>query len=360
MAKDFYETLGVDKEASDDDIKRAFRKQAHKYHPDKKDGDAEKFKEVNEAYQTLSDQQKRQQYDQFGQTFDGAQGPGGSGGFGGFDFNNFRQAGGGGAQDFGDIGDIFGDMFGGRQRRSSGPEAGADIEMRIKIDFMEAVQGTEKELKIYKRLKCDKCSGNGAEPGTKINTCQKCDGKGQVTTVRQTMLGAIQQVTTCPDCRGEGKKAEVPCKKCGGDGRVRDYDTFKVKIPAGIDSGQAIRIADRGEAGLRGGPEGDLFLQIEVKDHEEFSRDGYDLLSQQTISFSQAALGDKISVSGIYGEEELKIPAGTQTGVTFKIKNKGIPHLNTSREGDHIVQVIVETPRRLNKKQKKLLGENGL
>jgi len=370
LAKDYYEILGVDKDASDDDIKRAFRKLAHKHHPDKGNGNDEKFKEINEAYQVLSDKQKRSQYDQFGHAFDGAGGSGGAGGFGGFsagggpaggwDFSNFQQAG-GGAQgfDFGNMGDIFEGVFGGR-RRSRGPMQGRDIEMDAEVDFMDTVTGSEQDVKVYKRMKCPNCNGNGAEPGTKIETCPECNGQGQVTQARQTILGTFQQVTTCPKCKGEGKIAQQPCKKCGGDGRIRDYDTFKVKIPAGIDNGQTIRVQGRGEAGLRGGPAGDLFIRVRVKPHKEFHRDGFNILSVEPISFSQAALGDKISVKGVDGEEQLKIPAGTQSGTKFKIKNKGIPFLNSSRRGDHIVKVQIETPRRLSRKQKKILQELGI
>jgi molecular chaperone DnaJ len=372
MAKDYYEILGIDKNASDDEIKRAFRKLAHKHHPDKGNGDAEKFKEINEAYQNLSDKEKRTRYDQFGHAFDGsgAGGPGG-GGFpsGGFDFRNFQQAGGAGGfssgggpaggWDFGNMGDIFEGVFGGRRSRS-GPIPGDDIEMNLQIDFMDTITGTEKELKIYKRMKCSACNGNGAEPGTKIETCSQCQGQGQVTQARQTILGTFQQVTTCPRCHGEGKIAQSPCQKCGGDGRVRDYDVFKVKIPAGIDSGQSIRVAERGEGGLRGGPAGDLYLRISVKNSQDFKRQGYDIVSSVPISFTQAALGDKVEVAGVDGTETIKIPAGTQTGTKFKIKNKGVPYLNSSRRGDHFVQVVVQTPRRLSRSQKKALQDLGI
>ncbi len=365
MAKDYYETLGIGKDASDDDIKRAFRKLAHKYHPDKGNGNDEKFKEVNEAYQVLSDKQKRARYDQFGHAFDGAGGGGGAGGFpgggfGGFDFSNFQQAGGAQGFDFGNMGDIFEGVFGGRRRSRTGPVPGNNIEMDATVDFMDTVTGSEREIKVYKRMKCPVCNGNGAEPGTKIETCSECKGQGQVTQARQTILGTFQQVTTCPKCRGEGKVAQVPCKKCGGDGRIRDYDKFKVKIPAGIDDGQTIRIEGRGEAGLRGGPAGDLFLRVRVKPHNEFSRRGYDILSKVPISFSQAALGDTIEVEGVEGKETLKVPAGTQTGTNFKIRHKGIPHLNSSRRGDHLIKVIIKTPRRLSRKQKKILKDLGI
>ncbi|MFC1721771.1 molecular chaperone DnaJ [Patescibacteria group bacterium] len=369
MAKDYYEILGINKKASDDDIKRAFRKLAHKHHPDKGNGDAEKFKEINEAYQTLSDKRKRTQYDQFGHAFDGAGGAPG-GGFSGFpgagggsasgwDFSNFQQAGAGGA-DFGNMGDIFEGIFGSRRRQRTGPVPGNDIEMDVTINFVDVVTGTEKDLKLYKRMKCSVCNGNGAEPGTKIKTCPECEGQGQVRQVRQTILGAFEQVATCPKCRGEGKVAETPCKKCGGDGRTRDYDTFKVKIPAGIDSGQTIRVEGRGEVGLRGGPAGDLYLRISVKPHKKFTRAGFNIMSKISLSFSQAALGDKIRVNGVGGSEDVKIPAGTQTGTKFKIRGKGIPYLNSSRRGDQLVEIMVVTPRRLSRKQKKILKESGL
>ncbi len=354
MAKDYYEILGVAKDASDDDIKRAFRKLAHQHHPDKNGGDAEKFKEINSAYQVLSDKQKRAQYDQFGSSFEGA-GPGGpsAGGFGGFDFSNFGGAGGAQQFDFSDLGDIFGGVFGGRSRRRSGPVPGDDIEMVVNLEFMEAVQGTQKQLRVFKRMNCSHCHGNGAEPGTPIVTCTECGGTGQVTTVRQTILGAFQQVTTCPKCRGEGKSAKKPCRQCGGDGRVRDYDTFTVKIPAGIDNGQTIQLDGRGEAGEKGGPAGDLYLRIKVKAHDVFRRDGFDIFSRQPISFKQAALGDRITVAGLEGEEEIKIPAGTQTGTVFKLRGKGIVHLHSTRRGDQLVEVVLVTPRKLTREQRK-------
>ncbi len=354
MAKDYYEILGVAKDASDDDIKRAFRKLAHRHHPDKNGGDAEKFKEINQAYQVLSDKQKRAQYDQFGSAFEGAGAGGPGGGFGGFDFANF---GGGGAQqfDFGDLGDIFGGVFGSRARRRQGPISGDDIEMTATLDFMEAVRGTQKQLRIFKRMNCTHCHGNGAEPGTPIVTCTECEGRGQIRTVRQTILGAFQQVTTCPKCRGEGKSAQKPCGQCGGDGRVRDYDTFTVKIPAGIDDGQTIQLDGRGEAGEKGGSAGDLYLRIQVKEHKIFKRDGYDVLSKVPISFRQAALGDKIQVPGLEGEEIFKIPAGTQTGTVFKLRGKGIAHLNSNRRGDQLVEVVVTTPTKLSREQKRAL-----
>lgn len=358
MAKDYYDILGVSKDASDDDIKRSFRKLAHQYHPDKNGGNSEKFKEINEAYQVLSDKQKRSQYDQFGSTF-GEAGPsagGGFGGFPGFDFGNFAN--GNGAQfDFGDLGDIFGGVFGGRGRRRRGPVAGNDIEMTVNLEFMEAVRGTQEQLKVFKQMKCSRCHGNGAEPGTPIATCSECGGSGQVTMVRQTILGAFQQTTTCPKCQGEGKSAKKPCRQCGGDGRVRDYDTFTVKIPAGIDDGQTIELNGRGESGEKGGATGDLYLRIKVKAHDTFKRDGYDVLSKVPISFKQAALGDKISVAGLEGDETLKIPAGTQTGTVFKLRGKGIAHLHGNRRGDQLVEVVVRTPTKLAREQKDLLRE---
>lgn len=369
MAKDYYDILGIPKDASDEDIKRSFRKLAHQYHPDKNGGNAEKFKEINEAYQVLSDKPKRSQYDQFGTTFSGGAGPSAGGGFGGFpgfsaqggpaggwDFSNFAN--GNGAQfDFGDLGDIFGGVFGGRARRRRGPVGGDDIEMTVNLEFMEAVRGTQQQLKVFKQMKCARCHGNGAEPGTPITTCAECGGSGQVATVRQTILGSFQQVVTCPKCQGEGKSAKKSCRQCGGDGRVRDYDTFTVKIPAGIDDGQTIELNGRGEAGEKGGPAGALYLRIKVKPHETFRREGYDILSRQPINFKQAALGDKIEVEGPEGEETLKIPAGTQTGTVFKLRGKGVTHLHGNRRGDQLVEVVVETPRGLNRHQKELLDQ---
>lgn len=359
MAKDYYNILGVDKNASKEDIKRAFRKLAHQYHPDKEGGDAEKFKEVNEAYQILSDDKKRSQYDQFGSTFEQAQAGGGFSGFEGFrDASGFAN---GFNINMEDLGDVFGDFFGfggGRKQRASyGPKRGNDIEASLEVGFEEAVFGTEKELSLDKIITCDHCHGNGAEPGSKIITCPQCKGTGQIKQSQRTILGTFQTVTTCPTCKGKGKYPEKACSKCNGLGVIQGTKNIKVKIPAGIDNGEIIKLGGQGEAGLNGGPNGDLFIAINVKPHSRFKRKGYDIYTKEYISFKQAALGDKIKVQTIDDGVKLKIPEATQTGTIFKLKGKGIPKLRGFGRGDHFVEVIVETPRNLTRAQKKALEE---
>ncbi|MBU0598360.1 molecular chaperone DnaJ [Patescibacteria group bacterium] len=365
MAKDYYNILGVSKNATQDEIKKAFRKLAHQCHPDKKGGDEAKFKEVNEAYQALGNPEKRKQYDQFGQTFGQGARPGG---FGGMNWEDFARASGGGGQsqqsanfDFGDLGDMFGDLFGfgrsGGARRTRRSTRGNDIQAEMAIDFREAAFGTEKFIDLYKQNTCSKCSGNGAEPGTKIDICPTCQGSGQVQQVQRTILGSFQSVGICPECHGEGKKATKKCRHCGGDGRIKENEKFKVKIPAGINNGETIRLAYKGEAGARGGQAGDLFITMKVKQDPEFKRDDDNILSEVDVSFSQAALGDKISVNTLDGEIKLKIPSGTQSGKLFKLKEKGVPHLRSRGRGDHLVTVNVITPDNLTKQQKKLFEE---
>jgi len=368
MAKDYYDILGVSKGASQDEIKKAFRKMAHQYHPDKAGGNEAKFKEINEAYQVLSNSEKRSQYDQYGQTFEQAQR---QGGFGGFSWQDFaRQSGGpfgGGFRtenvefDFGDLGDIFGDLFGfggrSRTRRTRERRKGQDVEISMEIDFREAVFGKEKIIDLYKNVTCPHCSGNGAEPGSKIITCATCGGSGQVEQVQHTILGQFRTVGVCPECRGEGKKASENCSKCRGQGRVRDTEKIKVKIPAGIDNGETIRLTGKGEAGQKGGVAGDLYITLRVKPDPEFKRDGYDIRSETEISFSQAALGTKIEVNTLDGSVRLKIPSSTQSGKIFILKGKGVPRLRGSGCGDQFVTVNVVTPAKLTKKQKELLKE---
>lgn len=356
MAKDYYKILGVSKDASQDEIKRAFRELAHKYHPDKNGGNAEKFKEINEAYQVLGDPEKRQQYDQFGTTFEQAQAQGGFSGFEGFrDFSGFAN---GFDFDFGDLGDIFGfgDIFGGGQRKAKASR-GRDIEVEMEIDFREAVFGAEKVLELYKPSVCEKCGGKGADPESKIMTCHTCRGSGRVQQVQRTFFGTFQTVTTCPTCGGEGKRAEKECSECHGSGVVRAFKKLKIKIPAGIDNGETIRLSGEGEAGKRGGKPGDLFVTIKVRPHHEFKRQKNDILSKVGISFTQAALGDKIEVETLDGKIKLKIPAGTQSGQIFRLKGKGVPYLHGYGRGDHLVEVAVITPTRLSKRQRELLEE---
>jgi molecular chaperone DnaJ len=362
MPKDYYEILGVQKSASADDIKKAFRRKAHEYHPDKGSGNADKFKEVNQAYQVLSDAQKKQQYDQYGQTFDEAARNGGGGfgyqqggnPFGGFDFNGFAGQNG---VEF-DLGDIFGDMFGGRRQQESRRTRGIDLEMGIKLSFEEAVFGVEKTLRLEKQDVCKTCGGNGAAPGSKVITCPKCHGQGQIRTQRRTIFGTVASSTSCDRCEGMGKIPEVACKTCGGSGVLRQEKTIEVKIPAGIDNGQRIRVQGEGEAGYRGSSAGDLYLVVKVSPSKEFQRDGFTLLKELPVSFTQAALGTKIILKTLDGDIELKIPSGTQSGTVLKVKSKGVPHINDSgRRGDLLITVRVIVPQKLSKKEKELLKQ---
>ncbi len=368
MSKDYYDILGVSKDASQDEIKKAFRQKAHQYHPDKAGGDEAKFKEANEAYQVIGDAKRRAQYDQFGSAFEHAQAGGGFSGFDGFrDFSGFTNGFNINIDDLGDIfggiGDIFG--FGGRRART---RRGSDIQVVLTIEFSEAVFGTEKEISLRKTVKCDRCKGNMAEPGSKIETCKVCNGTGRVTRVQRTILGNMQIQTTCENCEGEGKTYSQKCTKCSGTGVYQELVNLKVKIPAGIDNGETIRLTGQGEAGEKGASTGDLYLKIRISPDKRFERDGYNILSKAEISFSQAALGDKIEVDTVDGPVKLKIPAGTQTSTVFNLRNKGIPKLRGSgpfgsaqgKRGDQLVEVIVRTPANLTRKQKEALKELGI
>lgn len=365
MSKDYYKILGVNKSASQDEIKRAFRKLAHEYHPDKKGGNEEKFKELNEAYQVLGNSEKRQQYEQFGQTFEQARAQGGFAGFDGFrDFSDFADAfrSTGGSQqgfrfNFDDLGDIFGDIFGSSHRSRQTRRQGNDIEIQIAVDFQEAIFGCTKEILLDKNITCPKCNGNGAEPGTKIETCKTCQGRGEVEQVQQSFLGAIRTRKVCSDCNGEGKNASQKCGRCKGKGVVPDREKIKFKVPAGIDNGQSIRLAGRGEAGSLGGPAGDLYITFRVREDARFERKSNNILSQQEITFSQAALGDNVEVMTLDGPVKLKIPAGTQSGKIFKISNRGVPYSRGSDRGDHLIKITVKTPAKLSRKERKLFEE---
>ncbi len=359
MSKDYYNILGVDKSASQDEIKTAFRKKAHEHHPDK-GGDAEKFKELNEANQVLGNPDKRKQYDQFGSAYQNGQ-AGGAGGYGagyggfqgggqGFDFEDLGEM-------FGGFGDIFG--FGGNSSRggSRKQSRGRDLEMKINLEFLEAAFGLEKEISFSKNVTCNHCKGNGAEPGAKVDTCTTCHGSGQVSRIQRTILGNIQTQSPCQSCSGEGKIYSKKCTKCEGSGVSHEHVSFKVKIPAGINNGESIRLSGQGEAGEKGAPAGDLFLRVSVKDHKKFIREGYDIRTEETISIKQAILGDKISVDTIHGEFNLKIPEGTQSGTVFKLKEKGVTKLNNRGIGDQYIRVVVEIPKGLNKKKAQLLAE---
>jgi molecular chaperone DnaJ len=352
MAKDYYDILGIEKGASKDEIKKAFRKKAHEFHPDKSTGDEAKFKEVNEAYQVLSDDTKRQQYDQFGQTFDGA-GPG-AGGFGGF----------GGAQgmNFEDLGDIFGEFFGGGGGGFGGfgggqrTKRGQDIQVDMKLTFKEAVFGTEKEIELTKTNTCERCAGDGSEPGTDLKTCDHCDGKGFEIKVRQTMLGAMQSRQTCHVCNGRGEIPETPCGDCRGSGVTTGKKKLRVSIPAGVEHGMRVRVRGEGEA-ISGGTPGDLFVLLYVPNDEQFEREGAHIYTTKKIGFTQAALGDEVTIETLDGKVKMKIPAGSESGEKLRLKGKGVPHGRMGARGDLFVELHVVTPQKLNRKQKKAIEE---
>jgi molecular chaperone DnaJ len=354
MAKrDYYEILGLDKSAGADEIKRAYRKLAMQHHPDKHGGDDTQFKEINEAYETLKDGNKRAQYDQFGHSGPFGAGNGGQG-FGGFDFNganfDFSQFGG-----FGDIFDMFtGGATGTRARQQA--RRGADIEVGVRLEFKEAVFGTETTLHFNAEDRCDRCEGKGNEPGTKIETCDTCKGAGQVTRVQQTILGAIRQTTVCPTCEGLGEIPEHKCTKCRGKGTVKVARELKVKIPAGVDDGITIRLAGKGGQD-RKGPAGDLYLRIRVKPDPRLHRKGQDIESTINVPMTVAALGGEGEVETVDGPVKLKVPAGTQSGKVFKLSERGVPGLGGRKRGDHLVTVAVEIPAKLSAKQKQLLEQ---
>jgi len=359
MAKNYYEILGVPKNAGDDEIKKAYRRMAQKYHPDKPGGDEAKFKEINEAYQVLSDKQKRGQYDQFGTTFEQAQAQGGAGGFNGFrDFSGFAEAFSGGG-DFGGFGDIFSDLFGGGRggRASSQVQRGKDISMEILISLEEAAAGVEKELNIRKPVVCSRCSGQGGEPGSKIETCPECGGSGAVSRTRRAGFFSFTSTETCPTCRGAGKKASNPCSQCGGDGRVNEQVKIIVRIPAGIESGQIIKLSGQGEAPPLGGRPGDFYVTVNIQPHSNFKRKGEDLYYDLFIHFTQAALGDEIEIPILEGSVKLKIPIGVESGEIIRLKGQGMPRFQGRGRGDMMVRIHVRTPKKLSKKARKLLEE---
>lgn len=348
MAKDYYAILGVDKTASADDLKKAFRKKAHELHPDKTTGDEQKFKEINEAYQVLSDPQKRQRYDQFGSGFDQA---GGQGPFGG----GFNQ--GGFNVDFGDLGDIFSDFFGGGKHQRTRVNHGQDIEIAVTIPFLTAVFGGEEIITLRKHVTCDACKGNGAEPGTKVNTCSTCGGSGHVRRNVQTFFGQMESSKLCESCDGLGKLPEKPCSSCRGLGRKTGDVQLKVKIPAGINNNESLKLTGQGEAGERGAHAGDLFVHIRIAPHKFFGRSGNTITTAEVISYPVAALGGKIEVQTVDGPVSLKIPAGTQPGQVFIMQGKGVPFLHKNGRGDQEVTVDVKVPKKLSSKEKELLEE---
>ena len=349
--RDYYEVLGVSKTASDSEIKSAYRKLAKKYHPDMNPGDKEaeaKFKEASEAYAILSDADKRRQYDQFGHAaFDGGAG----GGAGGFDFNGF---------DMEDIfGDIFGDFFGGSGRSRSannGPMKGQNVRVSVHLTFEEACFGTEKEIELNIKEDCAKCHGTGAKPGTQPETCSKCGGKGQVVFTQQSLFGVVRNVQACPDCHGTGKIIKDRCPDCGGSGYISRRKKISVSIPAGIDNGQSIRIRDKGEPGINGGPRGDLLVQVIVGRHPIFQRQDYDIYSTAPITFAQAALGAEVRIKTIDGDVMYTVKPGTQTDTRVRLRGKGVPTTrNKQVRGDHYVTLVVQVPTKMNAEQKELL-----
>lgn len=362
--RDYYEVLGVDKNATDEELKKAYRKMAKKYHPDANpDNKAEaeaKFKEVNEAYETLSDPQKRRMYDQFGpdgpQGFNGAGGPfGGQGGYYSYNGSGFDGFG-----DFGDLGDIFSSFFGGgfgksSTRRNNGPKKGADLNLHMEITFEEAFLGVEKEIVINRNEQCNVCNGTGAKPGTSVTKCTMCNGTGQVKQVQNTILGQMQTTRTCTACHGTGEVIKEPCENCRGKGTVRKQPKIKVKIPAGIDDGQTVVLRGEGEPGEKGGAKGDLYITVAIKRHSIYTRKGNNVMCEVPITITQATLGADLEIPMVDGTKEIyKIPDGTQTGTKFTIRNKGFKSVNSSVQGDFIFTVIVKTPKKLTKEQRDL------
>jgi molecular chaperone DnaJ len=348
--RDYYEVLGVAKDASEEDIKKAYRKLAKQYHPDMNPGDKNaeaKFKEASEAYAVLSDAEKRSQYDQFGfAAFDG------SGGFGGFDFNS---------ADFGDIfGDLFGDLFGGgtrySRRANNGPMRGANVRTSVNVSFEEAVFGCEKEIELNFREVCETCHGTGAKEGTQPETCSRCNGTGRILQTQQSIFGMMQTETVCPECRGQGRIIREKCPECHGSGYKTKRIKIKVQIPAGIDNGMSVRVRDKGEPGTNGGARGDLLVEVRVSRHPLFQRNDTDLYSTAAVSFAKAALGGKIRIKTVDGDVEYEVKAGTETDTRIRLRGKGVPAVNNpKRRGDHYVTLVVQVPKKMNRAQKEAL-----
>ncbi|MCG8538516.1 MAG: molecular chaperone DnaJ [Clostridia bacterium] len=349
--RDYYEILGVDRNADESSIKKSYRKLAMKYHPDRNPEDKEaekKFKEINEAYEILGNKEKKAMYDKFGHAGVNGNGQGGfNGGFSGF----------GGFEDiFGDIFDMFGGGFSSNRSRNR-PQKGHDVKVQVSLSFEHAAFGVEKEIEVSRHEECSKCHGSGAETGTNKRSCHKCGGTGEVRYTQRTPLGSFVNVRTCDTCHGEGSIIETPCEKCKGQGKIRKNKTISIKIPAGVDNGSVITLRGEGEVGSKGGPPGDLYIVIRVLPHRIFQRDGYDIICEIPITFVQAALGDEIIVPTLEEKVKYKIPEGTQSGTVFRLKAKGVPVLNGSGRGDQYVKVIIETPKKLNDEQKSILKQ---
>jgi len=349
--RDYYEVLGVAKGASADELKKAYRQAAVKHHPDKEGGDEAKFKEINEAYDVLKDSQKRQRYDQFGHAGVGGSSGGGSGG------GNPYEGFGGQSFDFGDgLGDIFSQFFGGGGQRQQAPQRGRDVEVTLQLTFEEAIFGLETDIELEMEDVCEHCKGTTVEPGHDLKTCPTCKGAGQQTRVMNTMFGAIQQSVVCPTCNGRGKIPEKDCTVCRGKGTQRKKQSIKLKVPAGIDDGSTIRLSGRGEA-ITDGKKGDLYVNIRVKAHKHFTREGDIVLSETHVGMIDATLGVEIDVETVDGTVRMKVPAGTQSGTDFKLSGHGVPHMNSDKRGPHIVNIVVDTPTKLSKKQREILEQ---
>lgn len=361
MAKDFYKILGVEKNASEDDIKKAFRRLAHEHHPDK-GGDQQKFKDINEAYQVLGDKQKRAKYDQFGSAAfeQGGMGGGGFGqGFGGFDGMNINY------EDLGDLGDIFSSMFGGGRSHGGGPRTkrGQDIETEVALDFLESVHGAKRKLNLYINDVCSVCTGSGAEPGSKVETCKTCNGQGQVMRATRTFFGTIQTAASCPECGGQGKRNSVNCKHCSGTGVDRKTKELEVEIPGGMGDGEAIKVTGAGEYPGSNGRAGDLYVRIRVKSHPTFSREDHDVLSTVFVPFSMLVLGGETEIETVDGPGRLKIPESTPAGTVFRVRGKGFPYHRSGSRGDHLVTVQPLIKKKLTREERQAvekLKEAGL
>ena len=351
--RDYYEILGVDRSAAEEEIKKAYRRQAVKYHPDKNPGDSsaeEKFKEATEAYEILKDPQKRQAYDQYGHAAFRPGGAGGYGGFAGYDLSDALRA---FMRDFGGFGDVFDDLFGGTGRRG-GAMRGQDLRVRLPLTLEEIAAGVTKKIRIQRLIDCERCHGSGAEPGTAPEKCPTCHGAGEIRRVTRSFFGQFVNVSACPHCRGQGRVVGHPCSACDGEGRTEGSTTVNVKIPPGVTSGNYISVPGSGHTGPHSGPAGDAIVLIEEKPHKVFTRRGDDVICEVPISFSQAALGDEITVPTLNGDQGVQVPAGAQSGKLIRLKNKGIPHLRGYGQGDELVRLVVWTPTKLSLEERQL------